>query len=49
MDIPDGHPKWAQDGHKGKNIYGFGSIVINCNEGDDRKRAMLKGHVSSNN
>ena len=28
MDIPNGHSKWAQDGHKGKNIYGLGPNVI---------------------
>ena len=49
MDIPNGHPKWAQDDQKGKNINGLGSIVINIAMKEiDRKRSMLKVHVSSN-
>ena len=50
MDILNGHPKWAQDGQRGKNTYGFVSIVINIAMKEiDRKRSMLRGHVSSNN
>ena len=49
-DILNGHPKWAQDGQRGKNTYGFVSIVINIAMKEiDRKRSMLRGHVSSNN
>ena len=50
MDILNGHPKWAQDGQRGKNTYGLGSIVVNIALKEiDRKRSMLRGHVSSNN
>jgi len=49
-DILNGHPKWAQDGQRGKNTYGLGSIVVNIALKEiDRKRSMLRGHVSSNN
>ena len=49
-DILNGHPKWAQDGQRGKNTYGFVSIVINIAMKEiDRKRSMLRRHVSSNN
>ena len=50
MDILNGHPKWAQDGRRCKNTYGLVSIVINIAMKEiDRKRSMLRGHVSSNN
>ena len=50
MDVLNGHPKWAQDGQRGKNTYGFVSIVINIAMKEiDRKRSILGGNVSSNN
>ena len=46
MDVLNGHPKWAQDGQRGKNTYGLGSIVVNIALKEiDRKRSMLRGHV----
>ena len=51
MDILNGHPKWARDGHKGKNIYGLGSNVIKkiALKEIDRKWSMFGWYVSSNN